>query len=182
MTFDPTARELRVFGLLWLLFFAGVAMVASWRPQALIGVAAFLSVAWIVSLVFGPEPRRRQLTGFVMPVVLASAGFAMLAGNSRSLLFGVIGRVAAYGAVAIWFWPGVARWIYVQWMRAAAPAGWTITMIVLGLVYYSVLTPIGLLLQWSGHDPLRRSFERDAKTYWTERTAERNPASYFRQF
>ena len=41
--------------------------------------------------------------------------------------------------------------------------------IVLGLIFLLTILPIGLLLRALGKDPMRLSFEPDAKTYWIER-------------
>lgn len=44
-----------------------------------------------------------------------------------------------------------------------------ISPIVLGLVFFSTVTPIGLLLRALGKDPLRLRFDSAATTYWIER-------------
>ena len=50
------------------------------------------------------------------------------------------------------------------------------------LDYDGVLTPIGLVMRWSGRDPMRRRFEREAKSYWVVRKRDEEPSRYFRQF
>lgn len=44
-----------------------------------------------------------------------------------------------------------------------------VSPIVLGVVFFSTVTPIGLLLRALGKDPLRLRFDRTARTYWIER-------------
>src|SRR5262249_25535649 len=44
-----------------------------------------------------------------------------------------------------------------------------VSPVVLGLVFFSTVTPIGMILRWLGNDPLRLRFEPDAPTYWIER-------------
>jgi predicted membrane metal-binding protein len=44
-----------------------------------------------------------------------------------------------------------------------------VSPIVLGLVFFSTVTPIGLVLRALGKDPLRLRFDREAPTYWIER-------------
>ena len=44
-----------------------------------------------------------------------------------------------------------------------------VSPIVLGLVFFSTVTPIGLLLRALGKDPLRLRFDPEAPTYWIER-------------
>jgi hypothetical protein len=53
----------------------------------------------------------------------------------------------------------------------------------MALVYYSTVTPIGLLLRLSGKDLLRLHFEPESPTYWIERLPPGpEPATMPRQF
>jgi hypothetical protein len=42
--------------------------------------------------------------------------------------------------------------------------------IVMGLLFFLILTPFGLVLRMLGKDPLRRHFDRAASSYWILRT------------
>ena len=88
-------------------------------------------------------------------------------------------------ALTILIYYAVPAWqtkIYRAWLQSVAPLGWIVSRIVLCLVYYGIVTPLGLGLRLWGYDPLqlRRSTER--QTYWTQRSATRDAADYFRQF
>jgi len=115
------------------------------------------------------------------------------------MFFGAIGAVVWWqggaGAVVLGLWavaavvpiigmllPGFARMVYVGMAYAAFPIGFVVSYIVLGLIYYCVLTPIGLIMRLLGYDPMRRRFDADAATYWTPRDGEREPERYFRQY
>ena len=50
------------------------------------------------------------------------------------------------------------------------------------MIYYLVLTPVGLLLRIRGYDPLNRKFQPRADTYWVERETSVDTDRYFRQF
>lgn len=112
---------------------------------------------------------------------------------------------AALGAVARWIWgaPGVANWIwmtgiavtvvfavapplrrllYVGWMYAALPIGWTISHLLLGGIYFFIFTPIGLLMWLFRYDPMHRRFDKQAQSYWIPRDTSTHAARYFRQF
>jgi hypothetical protein len=55
--------------------------------------------------------------------------------------------------------------------------------VVLALVYYGVLTPIGLVMKLFGYDPMKKRFDSGAATYWVKRPGEKTgPKRYFRQF
>src|SRR5208283_2602139 len=53
-------------------------------------------------------------------------------------------------------WPQTLRPIYVAWMVLAFPIGWTISQIILALLFYGLFTPIGLIFRIIGRDPLHR--------------------------
>jgi len=179
---DPTPRQVRVFGALLAGFSAVVAGLVLWRPQALVGAAVMLGAAWLGSLAASAEHRRRPLLGATLP-----AGFGLVAGLVRA---GLDARAMAAALVAagllsasiVWRRPERGRRLYVGWMRAAEPLGFTFSHLVLAAVYYGVLTPIGLVLRLAGRDPLRRRFDRHAATYWIERPTVSDPTRPFKQF
>lgn len=77
------------------------------------------------------------------------------------------------------FVPAVARMVYGFWMAIAWLLGQIITPIIMGALYYLVITPIGLVLRLTGHDRLRLKTPADATTYWT---ACKSSPAYDRQF
>jgi hypothetical protein len=67
-------------------------------------------------------------------------------------------------------------------MAAVAPIGWLVSRVVLAIVYFLVITPIGLIRRLRGHDPLALRADPTASSYWVARQDRTDPASYFRQF
>lgn len=61
--------------------------------------------------------------------------------------------------------------------------GWINTRLILGLIYYLIFTPIGLVMRILGKDPLHRKFDKQATSYWhiAPRTAIPKE-QYLRQF
>ena len=55
------------------------------------------------------------------------------------------------------------------WLRFGLLLHACISPIIMGLVFYTTVTPIGLVRRLLGQDPLRLRFDRDAVTYWIER-------------
>ena len=86
--------------------------------------------------------------------------------------------VGALGVAA----PMLLRPLYVGWMVLAFPIGWTVSHLLLGAMYYFILTPFGWVVRATGNDPMKREFDREAKTYWVEHRTGDDPATYFRQF
>ncbi len=78
--------------------------------------------------------------------------------------------------------PPLRKPIYLGWLYAAFPIGWTISHTVLLLTYYLLMTPIGLLMRIVGRDTMRRKLDPNASTYWLERKPVASAKSYFRQY
>jgi hypothetical protein len=106
------------------------------------------------------------------------------------IMFAVIcAGVAAYsayrqGSVWPWFAGGAAaflvggligrsflRPVYIGWMKFAALLGWVNTRLILGIFFYLILTPVGLIMRLAGWDPLTRKIDRTARSYWVLREA-----------
>jgi hypothetical protein len=55
------------------------------------------------------------------------------------------------------------------WAKVGLLLHMVISPVILGILFYVCVTPIGVLMRISGRDPLRRKFEPAAKTYWITR-------------
>ena len=53
------------------------------------------------------------------------------------------------------------------WMRLGALLGIIVSPIVMGVVYFGIITPIGLIMKLFGKDVLNLKLEKNKKTYWT---------------
>jgi hypothetical protein len=110
------------------------------------------------------------------------AAFAVLAGvfiwRSHPLVAAVLGAVAALlilGGIAI---PGRLGPVYRVWMGFALALSKVTTPIVMGVLYFVVLTPTGILRRYLGGNPVRRPPAEP--TYWVSR--ERTRSDLTRQF
>ena len=75
-------------------------------------------------------------------------------------------------------WPGVPlmalgtilprslKWIYVGWMTLAMLIGAVVSTILLTLLFYLVVTPIGLVARLAGKDFLSQKLEPSSASYW----------------
>jgi hypothetical protein len=61
--------------------------------------------------------------------------------------------------------PRVLAPAYRAWMKLAEVLAWVNTRILLGIVYYGVVTPTGLVMRWRGRDPMRRAYDRAGESY-----------------
>ncbi len=131
------------------------------------------------------HPTRRQLNqfGLIWMGFVALAGFIaifkfQLPGLARSLWLASV-LVPLIG----WLVPPFMRWVFLGMSYLAWPIGFVVSHVVLAIVYYLVLTPIGLMTRLFGYDSMKKRFDRDAASYWTERPpAAAESRRYFRQF
>ena len=136
---------------------------------------ALLEINW--------NPSRRELRHFALLCVgvfgaIAAYCFWFTASSVWAAVFGALAVLGLIGCVR----PGFLRPMYVVWMALALPIGWTISHLLLLVVYYLVLTPIGFVMRLFGYDPLARHFDRSAKSYWTPHDPGADPARYFKQY
>lgn len=129
-----------------------------------------------------PQRVLRQFAALWLPLFSAILAFwAWRRGQPTAL----VGGLAAVGAVSLLVGllrPALARPVFVGWMAAAFPLGWLVSHLLLAIVYYGVVAPIGLAMRLAGRDPLQRRFDRAAKSYWTEHNPDADVDRYFRQF
>jgi len=123
----------------------------------------------------------RQFAGLWLGVFGLFGGWMLYqngdAGHGRWVLLAAVG-LGLPGLLV----PAIMRPIYVTWMVLAFPIGWTVSHLLLGFIFYGVITPVGLLVRLFGHDPMTRGFEPKAPSYWAEHRTGDDPASYLRQF
>lgn len=77
--------------------------------------------------------------------------------------------------------PPLRRLLYLGWMYATFPIGFVLSHVILGIVYYGVFTPIGVIMRLVGYDPLTLRSRPGSKSYWVEHDPHQNVERYFRQ-
>ncbi len=131
------------------------------------------------------NPSRRDLRTFglvLFPVFFALVGVMTwkIAGSPQAAI--IIWSVALGITLTGLVFPPFMRAVYVGWMYAAYPLGWTISHGMFAIAYYGLLTPLGLLMRLAGRDPLTRRLDRSRNSYWIRRKPAESIDQYFRQF
>jgi hypothetical protein len=85
--------------------------------------------------------------------------------------------LAVYAVVPPWRKP-----IFLGWTYATSPIGWVIGTVLMGVVYYGVVMPVGLTLRLLGRDPLTKGPVPGVESYCIERPERPGPDRYFKQF
>ena len=77
--------------------------------------------------------------------------------------------------------PKSLKWVYKGWMALGHVLGWINTRIILGFIFYFVVTPIGIVRRWLGKDPMGRRLRPDLDSYRVPRTP-RPPSHLTKQY
>ncbi|MGD9726031.1 MAG: SxtJ family membrane protein [Nitrospiraceae bacterium] len=79
--------------------------------------------------------------------------------------------------------PNVQVIVFQTWMAVVFPIGWLISHALLAVIYYFVMTPIGLILRvlWN-RDLLQKKWDSSASTYWVAYRSHKDVQRYFQQF
>lgn len=113
--------------------------------------------------------------------------FASL-GGWRWFVLADVGTAAALVFLAVivgpigLFFPKVLKPVFVGWLAVAFPIGWLVSHAALVVLFYGVMTPVGLFFRLRGRDPLKLRRQLDRGTYWMPKTPKIDQRSYLRQF
>jgi len=75
--------------------------------------------------------------------------------------------------------PKQLRPVYLTWLKIAHLLGRIITTLILGLAYYLVITPSGLIKRLLGGRPIPIKPNKKASSYWVARTVPAQPRERF---
>jgi len=119
--------------------------------------------------------------------------------------FGVVMGVAFLALAAFGFWASSAYWpvwasaatvfgsLAVLWPHLLTPLNrlwfWfglalhkIVNPVVMGVLFFCVITPVGVLMRLTGKRPIGLEFEPDRSTYWMMRGAALQPGSMTKQY
>jgi hypothetical protein len=136
----------------------------------------------LVEINWNPEKRELRQFGLIAIVVLGAAGIILhfvfgVPGIWASMLAGTGLCICLITLVSA----RAGRIIYLGLTFAALPIGFVISVLLMAVFYFFVLTPVGLVFKLLGRDPLERKFKPDTTTYWTPREHRDDLERYFHQ-
>lgn len=121
--------------------------------------------------------RQERQFGFLFAAVFAIVAFWPLWPLRTPNLYWLVGAGAWLAAALIY--PKMLAPLYKAWMAFGHALGWLNTRVILGIVFFLLVTPIGLIMRLLGKDSLRL---RRAGSYWVVRDKELLPQSMRNQF
>ncbi|MEO0478161.1 MAG: SxtJ family membrane protein [Planctomycetota bacterium] len=130
-----------------------------------------------------PESQLRQfgwfaLIGFPLATYALSRviGFAYSPAIYYTAGLGVLSLLLGLTA------PKLLKPLFVGLMVVAAPIGFVISWTLMILIWFLLVTPVGLIFRLLGRDPLDKHPDPKVPSYWKVRTKPRSPASYFSMY
>ena len=128
------------------------------------------------------QPDARELRRFAVAMLI---GFALLGlfsawrasgVNTSSLVLWGIGAFLAGAAMV----PGLGRVAYLAVYLPTSIIGYVMSHIILALMFFFLITPLGIILRLKGKDPLRQ--RRPKRPGWTPVDGVKSEDTYYRQF
>lgn len=114
------------------------------------------------------EPRSSERSlGITFAAVLALVGALKLYRGNDAALYWLAAAVPFL--ICAYLWVAPLRPLNLVWHRIGIFLFNVVNPIVMAIVFYATVVPIGLLMRFMGKDPLRLKFDRAARSYWIER-------------
>lgn len=115
--------------------------------------------------IFQPTKKELRNFGFVTagltPVFFGLLIPWLFAGHFPRWPWIAAGVLTTWAAVL----PASLKPLYVVWMSIGQVLGWINTRIILSILFYLVILPVGLVMRLAGHDPMARSVNREQRSY-----------------
>ena len=114
--------------------------------------------------------------GFILLII---AGLLFWKENESFHVFLTIGIILCSLSIAL---PIILKPIFWIWMICAILIQWIITRIILSLIYYLIITPVGLIGRLLGKQFLELKWNSNNSTYWNYRLNKSEVGDYKKQF
>ncbi len=112
-------------------------------------------------------------------ILLISAALYLLDKDSF-IYFGIIGILLLLFGIIL---PNLLKPLNKVWMTLAIILGWFMSRVILFILYYVIITPIGFFLKLIGKDFLHLKIDKNSQSYWEIREKKiTEQIDYERQF
>jgi hypothetical protein len=119
--------------------------------------------------------------GITMGVILTIIGLYLLwkSNDYFKYFFSVAVVFFIFGLIL----PAALKYVYKAWMSLAVVMGFIMTRVIMVIIFYLLVTPIGLIASITGKKFLDMKIDQNAKSYWLARDKSlKVKADYERQF
>jgi hypothetical protein len=112
-------------------------------------------------------PKKIRQFGVTFLVVFACLG-GLLLYRENSLAYVSFGLGLLFLLLGMWA-PGALKGFYLLWMGFALVLGYFMSRLILSILFYLVLTPIGVVTRLIGKDFLDQRWNKEADSYWIKK-------------
>ena len=116
------------------------------------------------------RPKKLRSFGLTVGGIFALIGVWPVAVHSSAPRWWAVTSAVCFLLPALLF-PGSLFRLYKGWMAFGHIMGWINTRILLGIVFYGVVTPLGIFRGWLGKDPMGRRLRPELESYRVARNA-----------
>jgi len=135
----------------------------------------------MIAIEWNPGQKQlRQFAGIWFPAFCALVGWSIARKTGHWHEVEIGWAIAGISSIAGLVFPPLIRPIFVGLILLTYPIGWVVSHVLLGLIFYGIVTPIGIILRLIGHDPLQINAPL-GNSLWKSPTGKTDPASYLRQ-
>jgi hypothetical protein len=107
--------------------------------------------------------------GFVMAAFFGIVAlWPLLHGPLSAIRWWALAIAAAFLALAL-LWTAPLRPLNQLWLKLGLLLSKVVSPVVLMVLFYTTVTPFGVLMRWTGKDPLRLRRNSAAASYWIPR-------------
>lgn len=133
-----------------------------------------------IPIQWNPSDRQLRQFGLAALAAMPILGWVWTAGTAAAVLWSAAAGagVATLGLL----WPRGLRPLFIGLSLAAFPIGMLVNELCLGLLFFCVFLPAGLLFRLMGRDSLQRRFDTRAASYWQLKKQPTDAAGYFRRW
>lgn len=113
-------------------------------------------------------PALKRFAGVMASVLLAAAAwFFIVRRDAGTTLWLILLQLVIVAAALLR--PRLLQPLYLAWMTLAFTLGAVVSRLILTLLFFLVITPIGLGMRLFGMDPLQRQRRLEKSSYWIQR-------------
>ncbi|MFA7287482.1 MAG: SxtJ family membrane protein [Melioribacteraceae bacterium] len=113
--------------------------------------------------------KEQKKAGYALGIVLLAIGALLMYGNKPAYPYFI--GVSAVLLLLAFAAPRTLKYFYIAWMTIAAVLGFIMTRLILSLLFYIIITPIGIFLRLTGKDLLDMKWDKSKSSYWIRKSS-----------
>jgi hypothetical protein len=145
----------------------------------------------MIELNLRPDANTLRQFGYI--AVVGFGGLALCAWNEwlifafglGELKLGVVSLLGGLAGLSLLFslvYPKANLPIYLGLSIVAYPIGFVLSYVIMGTLFFGLIGPVAIFFKLIGRDPMHRSYDSGAESYWSDARPQRPQDAYFRQF